>query len=235
MKTDSIKSKPDCLDPSPAKFIGSYLLHDRPIMPENIGDISNQSAKFHTIKMNNQLADVPRVKIDNEDHVHQRPAKQAVERVHELPTPPPETSISDTFLESTSHIKNIKTIIPCSSRQIIAIIGVGYIGLELANVFGETHEVIAFDVDRHRLQDIGPDLTNDGIHLTNNPLDIAEATHFLICVPTLLREGSVDASPLRDAIGLVSEYARHGSTVIIESSVAVGMSRTLHKDHIVPK
>lgn len=201
-------------------------------MPENIGDISNQNAELHTIKMNNQLANVPRVKIDNEDHFHERRAKQAVERVHELPTPPPETSISDTLFQSTSHIR---TSIICSSRQTIAVIGVGYIGLELANAFGETHDVVAFDVDQHRLQDIGPGLTNDRIHLTNNPLDIAEATHFLICVPTLLREGSVDASPLRDAIGLVSEYARPGSTVVIESSVAVGMSRRLLKDLLGPK
>jgi len=53
-------------------------------------------------------------------------------------------------------------------------------------------------------------------------------THILIAVPTLLRpDRSIDSSYLRDALKNVAMYAREGVTVVVESSVTVGMTRQL--------
>jgi len=182
--------------------------------------------------MDSQLPDLPRAKTYSEDDDDSRRNAQPLKRVHDLPTPPPEDFTGNALCYSKLHAS---TSASSATRQLIAVIGVGYVGLELAIAFGKTHNVIGFDVDQNRLKDVGPGLRNQTIYLTSNPSDIAEATYFLICVPTLLREGSVDASPLRSAINLVTECARTGSTVIIESSVAVGTSRSLLKDIIGPK
>ena len=146
-----------------------------------------------------------------------------------LPTPPPESSSEgcgpegDIVNKTTFHVR--------ADDPTIAVIGVGYIGLELVSAFaGVYNNVIAFDINSQRMDEIRADLANKNVKATSNPSDIALATHFLICVPTTLHHGCIDTTPLQSAISLLSEYARPGSTVVIESSVAVGMTRQLLKD-----
>ncbi|EME83125.1 uncharacterized protein MYCFIDRAFT_46973, partial [Pseudocercospora fijiensis CIRAD86] len=57
---------------------------------------------------------------------------------------------------------------------------------------------------------------------------LAMATHFLISVSTVIdSEQNIDTSCIRKAIHTVEKHAQPGSTVVIESSVAVGMTREL--------
>ena len=67
------------------------------------------------------------------------------------------------------------------------------------------------------------------LFFTSDPSRLGSATHFLISVPTLLVSGTsvVDTSYLQSAIDTISIHARVGATVVIESSVAVGMTRSL--------
>ncbi|GAD96192.1 UDP-glucose dehydrogenase/UDP-mannac dehydrogenase, putative [Paecilomyces variotii No. 5] len=153
-----------------------------------------------------------------------------------LPTPPPNAN----FEKEDEYFFDVPIIEVTPPRQghrtVVAVIGVGYIGFQLATAFGRVHEVIAFDVDQRRLKDIEPLMANLKVHCTTKPEELAIATHFLISVPTRLHhDNTVDTQHLRSAIDLVAQYARPGSTVVIESSVAVGMSRDLLKDVMLLK
>lgn len=80
-----------------------------------------------------------------------------------------------------------------------------------------------------RVKDIQQDFAgNKRVRLTTNSADLADATHYLISVPTLLLPNkAIDTSYLRNAIHTISCYSRPGATIVIESSVAVGMTREL--------
>lgn len=116
------------------------------------------------------------------------------------------------------------------SKPLVAVIGVGYVGHHLVQVFSREYAVVGFDVSEKRIKDIAIDFatTSDTVRLTSSPLELAEATHYLISVPTLLLpDKTIDTSYLRNAISIISPFVRPGSTVVIESSVAVGMTREL--------
>ena len=113
---------------------------------------------------------------------------------------------------------------------LVAVIGVGYVGLHLVSGFSKHYNVIAFDLSQKRLDVLaGELLPNPRLSLTSDPSRLGSATHFLVSVPTLLVSGTsvVDTSYLQSAIDTISVHARVGATVVIESSVAVGMTRSL--------
>ncbi|KAF1811683.1 nucleotide sugar dehydrogenase [Eremomyces bilateralis CBS 781.70] len=112
--------------------------------------------------------------------------------------------------------------------SIVAIIGTGYVGYNLVKCFAPHYEVLAFDVNEKRVEQLCAEFESPRIHPTNSPVDLSRATHFLISVPTnVLPDKSIDTSCLQKAIQTVGGCARPGSTVVIESSVAVGMTRRL--------
>jgi UDP-glucose/GDP-mannose dehydrogenase family, NAD binding domain len=115
-------------------------------------------------------------------------------------------------------------------NPVIAVLGVGYVGSHLVDVFLDNFSVIGYDVSESRVCVLRDQYAENAAaaEFTNDPNDMSRATHFLIAVPTLLRaDKSIDSSYLRDAIRTVGRVARRGSTVVIESSVAVGMTRQL--------
>lgn len=109
----------------------------------------------------------------------------------------------------------------------VAVIGVGYVGEHLIDAFSSCCDVIGYDVSSARVNKLKQE-NKSGAYFTNKSSVISVATHFLISVPTLLQPNqNVDSSYLRQAIAVVAKYARPGATVVIESSVAVGMTREL--------
>lgn len=141
-------------------------------------------------------------------------------------TPPPEEVNEEFFHASQFEPLEPVTI---SEPPLVAVIGVGYVGLHLVTVFASEYEVLAFDVSKKRLDSISAELSSyPSITLTSNPADLAHATHFLVSVPTtLLPDKQIDTSFVRSALTTVGTYARPGATVVVESSVGVGMTRKL--------
>lgn len=112
---------------------------------------------------------------------------------------------------------------------VVAVVGVGYVGTHLVSSFSSRYQVIGFDVSERRIQDLRQEFKgNENVTFSRARNDLVAATHFLISVPTLLRPNkSIDSSYLCDALKMVGQVARRGSTIVIESSVAVGMTREL--------
>ncbi|KAK2060113.1 nucleotide sugar dehydrogenase [Colletotrichum caudatum] len=152
--------------------------------------------------------------------------KSALELPQTPVTPPPAYN-EHPFLHN-DEIVGVSPIVDPDDQPLVAVIGVGYVGTHLVDSFSASYDVLGFDVSERRINEIRKELPNERIRFTTCGTDLREATHFLISVPTLLKaDKSIDTSYLQSAVATVAQYARPGSTVVIESSVAVGMTRSL--------
>ncbi|PTD03110.1 UDP-N-acetyl-D-glucosamine 6-dehydrogenase [Fusarium culmorum] len=142
-------------------------------------------------------------------------------------TPPLSSSPSETDL-SLNSAASASSITP-ETTPVVAVVGVGYVGTHLVSSFSSKYQVIGFDVSERRIKELDQEFQgNNHVRFPRTQSDLISATHFLISVPTLLRPNkSINSSYLRDALNMVSQVARRGSTIVIESSVAVGMTREL--------
>jgi nucleotide sugar dehydrogenase len=116
-----------------------------------------------------------------------------------------------------------------NTEPLVAVIGVGYVGEHLISVFSKSYNVLGYDISEARINELAQKQPpNSRVRFTPMACDIANATHFLISVPTLLLPGkAINSTYLRGALSTVELYAQPGAVVVIESSVAVGMTREL--------
>lgn len=148
--------------------------------------------------------------------------------IHLPITPPPEVNNPNDVLRRSGTLATCLEITQ-EEEPFVAVIGIGYVGTHLVESFASQYRVIGFDVSERRIAQLREEFDDENhIEFTTCREDLTKATHFLISVPTLLREDkTVDTSYLESAIETVSSHARPGATVVIESSVAVGMTRSL--------
>ena len=117
----------------------------------------------------------------------------------------------------------------------ICIIGLGYVGLPLAVEFGKNREVIGFDINQKRVDELlaGHDSTlevedkklKEAVHLryTSDVQDIKEATVYIVTVPTPIDDSNApDLTPLRKASAMLATVIKVGDVVIYESTVYPG-------------
>ena len=111
----------------------------------------------------------------------------------------------------------------------VAVVGVGYVGTCLVASFSSAYRVIGFDISERQINKLRGEFSDRSrVSFTTRGDDLKEASHFLISVPTPLRpDKTVDLSCLQNALETVSMHARRGTTVVIESSLAVGTTRRL--------
>ncbi|OYY54214.1 MAG: Vi polysaccharide biosynthesis protein VipA/TviB, partial [Halothiobacillus sp. 28-55-5] len=118
---------------------------------------------------------------------------------------------------------------------LIAIIGLGYVGLPLAVEFGKIRPVIGFDIDATRIEqltagidrtlEVEPAELAEAQHLryTQNPHDLTEARIFIVTVPTPIdAHKRPDLTPLIKASETVGRALKPGDIVIYESTVYPG-------------
>jgi UDP-N-acetyl-D-mannosaminuronate dehydrogenase len=112
-------------------------------------------------------------------------------------------------------------------NKLVVIIGVGFVGQHLVDVFCRRHRVIGFDVNPKRvaaLKDVYGHNPNVTIQDTTEGLDTAD----LICisVPTLLKDNNtaIDSSYVETAVQTVSQHARPGCTVVSAHAASRGRS-----------
>lgn len=116
-----------------------------------------------------------------------------------------------------------------NSCPVVAVIGVGYVGAHLVNVFSSSVDVIGYDISSARIAKLRSEsLQSKRVRFTSNSKDLKSALHFLIAVPTTLGpDGNVNLSHVESALEIVERYARRNSVVVIESTVAIGTTRRL--------
>lgn len=128
----------------------------------------------------------------------------------------------------------------------IAVIGLGYVGLPLAAAFAGKYEVIGFDIDSERIEELreGVDQTLElssealqaalqknggkGLRVTDRAADIAEATIFIVTVPTPTNKYNQPVLiPLEKASETVGKILKLGDVVIYESTVYPGVTEDI--------
>lgn len=122
-----------------------------------------------------------------------------------------------------------------SNAKTIAIIGLGYVGLPLAVAFGGKRQVIGFDIDQSRIDELnrGHDRTSEvesaeltqatRVEFTADVERLREASIFIVTVPTPIDEARrPDLGPLVSASRTIGAILKPDDLVIYESTVYPG-------------
>ena len=122
-----------------------------------------------------------------------------------------------------------------SSSDIIAVIGMGYVGLPLAMEFAKKYAVIGFDINQERIEELkkGYDRTNEiSRHALKNTLkliftfklaELQKANIYIITVPTPIdKYKKPDLSSLKEASKVVGKFLKQKDIVVYESTVYPG-------------
>jgi UDP-N-acetyl-D-galactosamine dehydrogenase len=130
-----------------------------------------------------------------------------------------------------------------SERTVIAVIGLGYVGLPLAVEFGKKFKTIGVDLSQHKIDsyrgcidpsgelattDLRAAVREGGLEPTTDPRRIASADFLIIAVPTPVDKAHFpDFGPLIAASNTVGQYMKKGATVIFESTVYPGATEEI--------
>lgn len=125
----------------------------------------------------------------------------------------------------------------------IAVVGLGYVGLPLAAEFGKIRNVVGFDINPKRINELRKGIDKTGelssrdfqgspfLEFTDQLVKIAACNCFIISVPTPINDAKIpDLSPLLKASNLVGKVLKKGDIVIYESTVYPGCT----EDNCVP-
>jgi len=124
--------------------------------------------------------------------------------------------------------------------EIIAIVGLGYVGLPLAVAFGKLAPTIGYDLSSRKIESyrkhidpsgtvIGDDMrAATRLTFTTDPVELAHADFFIIAVPTPIDAArKPDFAPLIRASEDVGAHLKPGATVIYESTVYPGATEEI--------
>lgn len=122
-----------------------------------------------------------------------------------------------------------------TNEKIIAVIGLGYVGLPLAAEFGRVREVIGYDISSERITELlaGHDRTRElepaelaaaqHLRFTSDIRDLRAASVYIVTVPTPIDASKrPDLSPLIKASEAIGSVLKAGDIVIYESTVFPG-------------
>lgn len=118
---------------------------------------------------------------------------------------------------------------------VVAVVGLGYVGLPLAVEFGKRYRTIGLDLSPSKVEAYrrGFDPTGEvasadlhaarGFEPTTDPAALREADFIVVAVPTPVDAAhNPDLAPLRAASETVGRHLRRGATVVFESTVYPG-------------
>lgn len=130
------------------------------------------------------------------------------------------------------------------SQRVIAVIGLGYVGLPLAVEYGKKYRVVGFDINKNRVDELesGKDSTLEadligmrqatelfrqvgerGLSFSSNPEDLKACNTFIVTVPTPIDEfNNPDLKPILGASKMLGKVLKKGDLVIYESTVYPG-------------
>lgn len=118
---------------------------------------------------------------------------------------------------------------------IIAVVGLGYVGLPLAVEFGKKYKTIGFDLSSEKIEsykqfcDPTGEVSSDDLRaatqltVTTDPTALREADFVVVAVPTPVDDAhQPDFSPLVGSSTSVGRNLKHGAIVVYESTVYPG-------------
>ncbi|TYA71872.1 nucleotide sugar dehydrogenase [Seonamhaeicola marinus] len=137
------------------------------------------------------------------------------------------------------------------NEQKIAVIGLGYVGLPLARLFATKYNVVGFDINQERVNELmsGVDSTlevdndilkevikednneSNGLFCSTSLDSIKDCNYYIITVPTPIdKNNRPDLTPLYKSSQTVGKVLKKGDIVIYESTVYPGVT----EDECIP-
>jgi UDPglucose 6-dehydrogenase/UDP-N-acetyl-D-galactosamine dehydrogenase len=111
-------------------------------------------------------------------------------------------------------------------NKTICVVGLGYVGIPLAEAFAEHLPTIGFDIDQQKIDQLKK--TGSKIRATTDPTAIKDADFVMICVPTpVTKAKDPDLSPVISASRTVGQNVKKGAIVVLESTVYPGVSEEI--------
>jgi len=123
---------------------------------------------------------------------------------------------------------------------IVAVVGLGYVGMPLAVEFGKKGRTIGFDLSVSKIANyknfVDPtgELSGDDLkaakylEIGSDPAALAEADFIIVAVPTPVDEAhQPDFRPLIGSSESVGKYMKRGATVVFESTVYPGATEEI--------
>jgi UDPglucose 6-dehydrogenase/UDP-N-acetyl-D-galactosamine dehydrogenase len=112
------------------------------------------------------------------------------------------------------------------NEKIICIVGLGYVGLPLAEEFSKHFKVIGFDINAKKIKTLSQRYNK--FEITSNPAKIKEADIVIIAVPTpITKSQQPDLYPVISASEIVGQNLKKGAIVVLESTVYPGVSEDI--------
>jgi UDP-N-acetyl-D-glucosamine/UDP-N-acetyl-D-galactosamine dehydrogenase len=118
---------------------------------------------------------------------------------------------------------------------VVAVVGLGYVGLPLAVEFGKKYDTMGYDLSAEKIENYrrfcdptGEVSTDDlkaatRLKVTTDPSELANADFIIVAVPTPVDEAHIpDFSPLVGSSTTVGKHMKKGATVVYESTVYPG-------------
>jgi len=108
-------------------------------------------------------------------------------------------------------------------ENVVCLVGLGYVGLPLAEMFSKHFRVIGFDIDKEKIKRLSSE--NMGLEFTSDPLKIKMADFVIITVPTpVSKSKEPDLSFIKSAARIVGQNLKKGAVVVLESTVYPGVT-----------
>ncbi|WP_297442314.1 nucleotide sugar dehydrogenase [Sulfurimonas sp.] len=125
------------------------------------------------------------------------------------------------------------------NKDKIAIVGLGYVGLPLAHAFSEKYEVVGYDINQARVDELEnsfdrtQELTSvqlqeakkNGIKFTTAFEEMKNSNIYIVTVPTPIdKKNEPDLTPILKSTQSVAKVLKKGDIVIYESTVYPGVT-----------
>jgi UDPglucose 6-dehydrogenase/UDP-N-acetyl-D-galactosamine dehydrogenase len=116
------------------------------------------------------------------------------------------------------------------NTKTVCVVGLGYVGLPLAEAFSSHLKTIAFDIDEEKVKRLSESDNEENIEFTADPSMIKQADFVIIAVPTpVTKSKEPDLSFVTSATEIVGKNLKKGAIVVLESTVYPGVTEEIVK------
>jgi UDP-N-acetyl-D-galactosamine dehydrogenase len=111
---------------------------------------------------------------------------------------------------------------------VVCVVGLGYVGMPLAEAFSGHFKVTGYDVDEAKIMKLTNE--NSNIEFTSDSSRIKESDFILISVPTpVTKSKDPDLSYVKSAATTVGKHLKRGGVIVLESTVYPGVTEDIVK------
>lgn len=125
-----------------------------------------------------------------------------------------------------------------AGKEMLALVGLGYVGMPIAVEFAKHIKVIGFDINEKRVNEyangidatneVGPAIKDTTAEFTSDPTRLKAARFIVVAVPTPVnKDNTPNLRPVEGASRTVGKNLSKGSIVVFESTVYPGVTEEI--------